>query len=417
MNCERFEALLDGYVMGTLSEQDAQAMARHAKECESCARKLEDTRLLLQDLDSLDSAAQVPAAWMEGWREAIRREEKTNMQKQTEPVQKRRPWRAWLSAAAAVVVLTAGSLAARDWIPKTDGGQSAENGTVMMKAAGYAADMASGTADGLTWSAAHTPEAETPALRSSVTYTAKESAAGDEAAADQTANGVKIIRTASYTLATMAFEQDLDALKTLAASYGGWVEYASVSGDAIKGDLRYASLTLRIPTESLNTFQSGITSIGRVTASNESAEDVSENYSDTQMRLATQQEKMARLQKLMETAGELSDLLAVENEIADTQYQIDSYESSLQGLDSRINFSSVQVYLREETAGESATVKDLTLIERIQKGLHATFEAMGDFFKDLAVFLVMALPVALPLFLVIFLVVKVRKHHKLKKQQ
>ena len=63
------------------------------------------------------------------------------MQKQTpKEINKRRPWRAWVSAAAAVVILTAGSLAARDWVPQSGSRQEAESGQAMMKAAGYGAD-------------------------------------------------------------------------------------------------------------------------------------------------------------------------------------------------------------------------------------------------------------------------------------
>ncbi len=176
--------------------------------------------------------------------------------------------------------------------------------------------------------------------------------------------------------------------------------------------MRFANLTLRIPTNSLNVFKDGVTQIGRITDSNETATDVSESYSDTQMRLKTQQDKMERLRALMNTTGELADLLAVENEIANTQYQIDSFESSLRGMDSRIDYTNVQVYLQEETAKDAASTKALTLGERIIQGLKATWQAIGEFAQDLAVFLVMVLPVLIPLALVLFIVLKVRKHRK-----
>ncbi len=416
MNCERFEALLTGYLEGTLETEDKAAMDQHIKECAACQKSEKDMRMLLEDLDSMDSSVKVPAEWSQSWRQAIRDEERTHMLKQSE-AHKKRPLRTWVSAAAAVVLLTAGSMAARDWVPASGRTQPEENGIAMQKMADYDTGMpmpAPKEDAGMYYA---TEQESGGAARSSLTGYAGDMGNGATPAAGETVKGVKIIRTASYSLATMQFEQDLEALKALAASYNGWMEYASVSGDATQGDMRYASLTLRIPTESLDSFKGGVTQIGRITDANESATDVSESYSDTQMRLTTQKDKMERLRKLMETTGDLADLLAVENEIANTQYQIDSYESSLRGIDSRVNYTSVQVYLREETAKDASAIKTLTLGDRIVKGLAATWEAVSQFVQDLAVFLVMVLPVLIPLALVIFLVIKVRRHRKQTKQQ
>jgi hypothetical protein len=339
------------------------------------------------------------------------------MLKQSE-TPKKKTWRAWVSAVAAVAVLAAGSMAAREWVPATGRPQTIISSAALQKSADTSEEMpvpAPNEAADMLYSA--TPEAD-DAARNSTAYSGVQ-AMKDEAApaAGETVQGVKIIRTASYTLNTMQFENDLEAVKALASALNGWVEYASVSGDASQGDMRYANLTLRIPTESLDSFKGSVTSIGRVTDSNESATDVSENYSDTQMRLKTQKDKMDRLRALMNTTGELADLLAVENEIANTQYQIDSYESSLRGMDSSINFTSIQVYLNEETAKDAASVKALTLGERIQQGLNATWQAVCEFAQDLAVFLVMILPVIIPAALILLLVLKVHKHRKQTKQQ
>jgi hypothetical protein len=417
LNCERFEALLTDYLEGTLTKEDKAAMDQHMEECAACAQSLSDMRMLLQDLAGMDDSVQVPTEWSQSWRQAIRTEERTHMLKQSE-TPKRKSWRTWVSAAAAVVVLAAGSMAAREWVPAETRLKSNENSIALQKTADTSKEMPvpnpSESADMLY---AATPEAGGAARNS--TASSEVQTMKDEVAptAGETVQGVKIIRTASYTLNTLQFEQDLEAVKALAAKYNGWVEYAGVSGDKTQGDMRFANLTLRIPTQSLDSFEGGVTSIGRVTDSNVSATDVSESYSDTQMRLQTQKDKMDRLRALMNTTGELADLLAVENEIANTQYQIDSYESSLRGMDSRIDFTSIQVYLQEETAKDAASVKALTLGERILQGLKATWQAICEFAQDLAVFLVMILPVVIPAVLIVIIVLRVHKHRKQTKQQ
>ncbi len=412
MNCERFEALLTDYLEGTLTSELAAEMAEHAKTCEACAKAEEDMRLILTDLAAMDTSVQVPTEWSQRWRQAVRDEEKTQMLKQEE-TRRRKPtsWRAWVSAAAAVLVLVAGSLTVRELIPQTMQEPSADYSQALQKA-GYDtfqeqpkmyADSNAG--------ALPVPMPEMAADESAVS-SLKSADTAAAPAAGSTVNGVKVIRTASYSLATMQFEQDLSAIKALAATYQGWVEYAGVSGDQTRGDTRYANLTLRIPTESLNDFRTGVTKIGRVTDSSESATDVSESYADTSMRLTTQQTKMERLEALLKNSGDLADILAVENEIANTQYQIDSYESTLRGMDSRIDFTKIDVYLTEETAKDAASVKNLTLGERIQKGFAASIKALGQFLQDAAVFLVMALPVILILALIALVIILVRRHHK-----
>ena len=85
--------------------------------------------------------------------------------------------------------------------------------------------------------------------------------------------------------------------------------------------------------EQLDDYFSGTSGLGRVISREESATDVTESYYDTQARLETQQALMARLQALVTDAADLSDLLTLESQIAETQYQIDRLQSSLNSTD------------------------------------------------------------------------------------
>ena len=145
-------------------------------------------------------------------------------------------------------------------------------------------------------------------------------------------------------------------------------------------------------------------------------------YSDTALRLATQQEKMKRLQQLLTQAESVSDLLEIETEIANTQYQIDQYETSLRSIDREVEQSQVSVTLVEETPAQSAAQSGVSLGERLARGLAASWEGIGRFFQNMLVFLVMAMPVLVPL-LAIWIVARVilrrkgrgpepRKNHK-----
>ena len=132
-------------------------------------------------------------------------------------------------------------------------------------------------------------------------------------------------------------------------------------------------------------------SVGRVIRRTETAEDVTDSYQDTAARLATQQAKMERLQALMSDTASLSDVLELESAIADTQYTIDSLQGQLNHTDSQVNYATVDVTLREESAADAAT-RDMSLGERLLTGLQTGWETFRDFIKDMLVFLSAALP-------------------------
>lgn len=420
MNCERFQALLMDYLDKELPAEDMAEMESHEASCPDCRAEAQEMRLLLTDLRHLDDDVEVPAELSRSWRVEIRKEE--DMKQEKESRGKKgflRTFRPAIAIAASVLFLIGGTALTRDSLPKAN------------TTAAQQTSASQGKRDGGTVNRSNEPDLMTApnaspmyAMEEEGTYMAMDSsygsipesaaAGGGASTGSAEATAPKIIRTYTYTLATQAFDADLETLKTLCEQVGGWVEYSSLSGDATKGETRSASLTLRIPTAHMDKMKPSIEGVGRVVSSYETAEDVTENYTDTSIRLQTQRDKMTRLQKLMETAGDLGDLLAVESEIADTQYQIDRLESSLRNMDRRVEYTSVQVYLREEKVEDLITQADLTLGERIRIGIDSSLKSIGAFLQDMAVFLVMALPVLIPLAVILIIVVIVTKRRRNK---
>ena len=156
-------------------------------------------------------------------------------------------------------------------------------------------------------------------------------------------------------------------------------------------NLRTAHLTLRIPQTALDGYLSGAEQLGRITSRSETAEDVTASYQDMQTRLDTQLALMERLQALITESGDLSDLLALESQIADTQYMIDALQSSLAGTDRQVAYSTVSVSLFEEKA-PALTDTTVSLGERIVAAVRIGWNAIADFTGDMLVFLVAALP-------------------------
>ena len=87
----------------------------------------------------------------------------------------------------------------------------------------------------------------------------------------------------------------------------------------------------------------------------------------------------------------LTLLIEIESAIADTQYQIDRFETSQRSIDRQVDLSEVYLTLMEQE--QTVINPELTLAERIRAGFADSIEWLGDFGRDLIVFVVMASPV------------------------
>ncbi len=114
----------------------------------------------------------------------------------------------------------------------------------------------------------------------------------------------------------------------------------------------------------------------------------------------------------MESAENVSDLIDIESAIADTQYYIDRYTGQLKGYDSKADYSTVDVNIREIRLEES---EEIGLGQRIQLGLEKSLKDGVNFLEDMAIFLVSAAPWLAAVAVVVMVVrciVKKKKHQK-----
>lgn len=199
-----------------------------------------------------------------------------------------------------------------------------------------------------------------------------------------------LIRTASLTIGTQSYDASLNALHGMCSAAGGWT--ASASESTGNNGLRTCYLTLRVPADRLDELLSGSAALGRIIRRHETADDVTESYRDTQGRLATQQALMARLKALATDAASLTELLELEVKMADTQYQIDRLQSSLNTTEQKVNYATVDITLREESAASDITDGEKTFGERIVGALAAGGKAFVDVVVNGAIFLAAALP-------------------------
>ena len=351
---------------------------------------------------------ETPATFESAWRASVQRGERSQMKTKHMKKSPRFTWRAALPAFAALV-LVVGTLAVGSFDGSLPMGMDNAFSPQMMSRKTESNEIFYD--DAFTLAAA--PMAEPPP-NADWAYEA-DAGAGDGGASTGGAAAAterKIVRSVSLSLATSAFEQGEAALRRKVADAGGYIEHLSQWGDGSQGNLRSLYMTLRIPSEKLDAFLGGLGDVGRVSSRSESSEDKTIEYSDSALYLENQRLKMARLQELVGQADTITDILEIEGEIFETQAQIDRYEKALRSIDRDVERSAVDISLNEEGPAESAAAVQISLGQRLTSAFRVALQGIGQFFRNMLVFLVMASPVLLLLAVLWLVAVVVRRRRR-----
>ena len=332
---------------------------------------LSEYQQIAAELHGLNEGVQAPEAFRTGWRAAVEKEA-NQMKKSGKSHRFPRRGRYGAAAVAAAIFLVGGTMLTRALQP---GLTSSPQADVSSSYSSYS----SGASTRLM-----------AAANSSAGDLVMMDEVGSAAPANATESAAQrqiILRTASVSLNTTNYENDLNAILTAMQQYGGWAEYQSASGEA---DSRRASLTLRIPADRLDDFLADVKQIGSLKNLETSAQDVSANYYDTESRKAIYEAQRERLTELLAQAEDVADIIEIENSLADLQYKIENLQGSLNRWDSYSETSVVNLTLREIAVSEDKA--ETSLPARLGDAVKISLREAGEFFSDMLIFLVLALP-------------------------
>lgn len=248
---------------------------------------------------------------------------------------------------------------------------------------------------------------------------AENGAAMDAAASESTADfsavreNAKLILSADLTLETQDYDATCTAVEQMTAEAGGYIQSSGNAGE--KGS-RTANYTLRVPQEQFETFFAQLGETCHVVSANRWSEDVTEQYTDIETRLATLQTKHERLLALLDQAAKMEDIISLENALADCEYEIDSLTGEKRHYDDLVGFSTFNVTLREVqtlTAVSEGTGFGAQVVQAAQNGLGG----MTAVVRGLILMIVMLWPVLVLLGIVGAVFWRVRIYRKKKAQQ
>lgn len=193
----------------------------------------------------------------------------------------------------------------------------------------------------------------------------------------------KLIRYLDYTIETKEFDTFVQELGELVSTAKGYVEQSEVSQDEAQSyaqGKRYASYTLRIPADSLETFKQEFQEKGTVTRQSERVEDVTLNYVDVESHITALKTEQESLLKMLEQAETIETILAIQNQLTQVRYQLESYESQKRTYDNDINYSTVYVYVQEvERESQNTDTYGGELLEKLSGNFHGILTGLRSF--------------------------------------
>lgn len=231
----------------------------------------------------------------------------------------------------------------------------------------------------------------------------------------------KIVYTVYLDLETREFDTAEDQVYAICSGVGGYVESSYVSGSSLNNSgykYRSANFTLRVPVQNLDKAVGEFEGAFNVLSSNRSSEDITSSYYDVDARLKSLTEEEQRLLDMLEGADELQYMIQIEDKLSDIRYQIESYYSRLQRMDSSVNYSTLNVSI-SEVHNYNVVTHPISFGERISSAFRDSWSAFAIGVQDFCVWFVESIPsliVWIVIIVIIIIIIRaiVKRHRKKK---
>lgn len=188
----------------------------------------------------------------------------------------------------------------------------------------------------------------------------------------------KLVKYVTLSLESKEFDETLEQLIKMVSDLGGYVQNQSVDGSSLyyKDSYyeRYAYISARIPSDKLDTATAQVGDLCNVVSRNESVDNISDMYYDTQAHLEMLTIQEERLLEILKQADKLEDIITLEGALTEVRYQIESMTASMKRMDNQVSYSYLSMDLREVIEYQDVRQQPKTFIDEIS----ASFSRSGN---------------------------------------
>ncbi|MFF4245840.1 DUF4349 domain-containing protein [Streptomyces sp. NPDC001822] len=156
---------------------------------------------------------------------------------------------------------------------------------------------------------------------------------------------VHVIRTATLSIEVKSVPKAVAAARAAAEGAGGLV--AEETTERIDDMYDTSHLVLRVPQDRYDEVLSRLAGSGKLRSRTSNAKDVTGQVVDVDSRIATQRASVARVRDLMDKAGKLTDVVALEGELSSRQADLESLLAQQASLKDRTSLATVTLELDE----------------------------------------------------------------------
>lgn len=235
----------------------------------------------------------------------------------------------------------------------------------------------------------------------------------------------KLVYECHMELQTLKFDKTVAQIKEMIQEYEGFVESDEVSDNSWNWyyeDYQKTSGTLseyiviRIPTKYYNTFVNQMGDFGKIISKKENVTNITKSYSDTEATIKALEKQEEMLFEMLDKATEISDMITVENRLADISRQLAVYRSEKSTMDMDINFSTISIDIQEVVEYEQAK-DETTFFDRVVDAFEDSIENFLEFVEGLILIIIRLLPFLIVIgIIVVFVIRKIkRKNNKIHK--
>ncbi|MBE6780246.1 MAG: DUF4349 domain-containing protein [Ruminococcaceae bacterium] len=249
-------------------------------------------------------------------------------------------------------------------------------------------------------------------------YTNEEIANDSETTSSDLPEDRKLIQKVNMSVETEDLDKLLSNLDKRISELGGYVETSNIENGSAYSNHRFrsATMTIRIPAKSFNSFINKVSELSNVVSSKKTVEDITLNYVATEGRMKALQAEEARLLQFMAKAETMNDLLTVEKRLTEVRAELETVTSALRVYDNQVNYSTINLTINEVKEYTDVTEPE-TVWQRISTGFVNSVKNIVNFFKELFIFLVVASPYLILLAIVpvtIIIIIKLNNRKRIK---
>jgi hypothetical protein len=199
-------------------------------------------------------------------------------------------------------------------------------------------------------------------------------------------------------------------VSTLATAAGGFVGGDDRTSDK---DRSHARLTLRVPSSRFSDVVTGISKLGRNGRDESrqlSTQDVTDQVTDLDARIATGQASVDRVRELLAKAQNIGEIVALESELSRREADLESLKARKRKLDDVTTLSTVTAVLLGPQAGATAEPGTGTgFLAGLKAGWHAFTSSMGVLLTVLGALLPWLAGLGLPVLVTLWALRRIRR--------